>query len=124
ARKFILPARLQTDGRTVLAQADEGFALAHGLPTEALHAFQQLANAGPAVIGHRLVGLQIVDKFFVLGADTPFGLWPAAFRQLANKIVAVLDRTAGGLRNGHGKTPSARYLSSGHDWRKVPLFLY
>ena len=46
-------------------------AFEHRLPAEALHAFQQLADAGLALIGERLVGLQVVDEFLVLGADAP-----------------------------------------------------
>jgi DNA-binding transcriptional ArsR family regulator len=58
------------------------------------------------------VGLEVVDEFFVFGADAPVCLGAAALRQLANKIVAALDRAAGGLRNGHG-TPFVPVLKDG-----------
>ena len=74
AGKFELPARLQATARRrsgcrpmmLLAFRDR-------LPAEALHAFQQLADAGRAVIGERLVGLEVIDEFLVLGADAPVG---------------------------------------------------
>ena len=122
--QFELPARLQAQRRAVLRQADNVFAFAHRLPAEALHAFQQLADARLAVIGDRLLRLEVVDELFVFGADTPVGLGPAAFGKVTNQVVAALNFAAGGLWNGHEKDPRHRYLRTGHGIRKTALFLY
>src|SRR5206468_10572410 len=101
AREFELPARLQAEGGAILGQADDVLAFAYRRPAEALHAFQQLADARLAVIGDRLAGLQVINEFFVLGPDAPFAARTAAARQVTHKVIAALDRAAGGLGNGH-----------------------
>jgi hypothetical protein len=105
AGQLELAARLQAERganlRPLSHKADDVFAFAHGFPAEALHSFQQLADAGPAVIGHRLAGPGVVDEFLVLGADAPVGRRLAPPGEVANQVVAALDRAAGGLRNGH-----------------------
>ena len=60
-----------------------------------------VADAGFAVIGERLQRLGAVDEFLVFGADTPGAFRLHPFRQMAHQIVAILDQTAGRLRNGH-----------------------
>jgi len=126
AGQFELPARLQAQRGAVLGprshKADDVVAFANRLPAEALHAFQQLADSWLAVIGQRLVGLEVVDEFLVLGADAPLVAGTAAFRQVTHKVIAALDPAAGGLRNGH-EAPSRRYLRTVRSPRKAIIFV-
>jgi hypothetical protein len=102
ARQLELAARLQTDPGAVLGQADDVLAFQDRLPAELLHAFEQRLDAGNAFVAQRVMGLQAVDEFLVLGADAPILARLAAFGQIPHEVVARLDRPAGRLRNGHG----------------------
>ena len=101
-------------------------AFQHRLPAEALHAFQQLADAGLAVIGDRLVGLEVVDEFLVLGADAPFGLAGGSpWTEWRTRSSRLLDRAAGGLRNGHENTLGRAVLKArARAGARRTLFLY
>src|SRR6202008_2981958 len=109
AGKLELAARLEAHGRQALRKPDDVVAFADRFPAEALHAFEKRADAGRALIGKRLVILQRVNKFFVLGADAPFALRLRAGRDIGDQIGEGTDRARGGLRNRHARIPLGQY---------------
>ena len=78
AGKFELATRLQGNMLTVLGEADDIFALVHGLPAEPLQFSQNRADAVGSFIGQRLAGRGVVTELFVFRADQPVFLGLAA----------------------------------------------
>jgi len=101
AGKFELTAGLQADRCAVLREADDMLALHDRFPAEAAHAFEQRADAGRTFVRKRPVGLEIVNKLLVFRADAPFGFRLRPIGEIAHEVVARLDRSTGGLGNGH-----------------------
>ena len=94
------------------------------LPAEqVLHAFEQRADAAPALIGDRPVAFDRERKFLVLGADAEFRLRLHAFGEPRDELVARFDRRHVDLITSHDQSrlrAPAPARTKGRDHTRAP----
>ena len=110
AGQFELPAGLQRDGAAAgdVEQADDVAVLEDRLPAEqVLHAFEQRADAAPALVRNRPVALDGERKLLVLGADAELRLRLRALGKPRDQFVARFYRRHVDLITSHEWGPIA-----------------
>ncbi len=102
--KLELTARLQRDRRTIgLSQGNDVLTFINGLPTKTRQAYQQLSNTRRTFVFQAAEIRELVDEFFVLGADSPLLRRLTAALQIFDELGFAGDRFSTGLRGcGHG----------------------